>query len=107
MTNANIIMAGNVLSIPLVALAVWTQSFYVAVAAFAMKIFVSGSYYAPALTTVQDSVDPSMIGFCISAFMFFNTMAGMTAASTKDLYQEIERTLRIILSNVETHYQFS
>jgi hypothetical protein len=31
----------------------------------------------------------------------------MTGTSTKDLYQEIERTLRIILSNVETHYQFS
>jgi hypothetical protein len=34
---------------------------------------------SPAITMLQDSVDPSMIGFCISAFMFFNTMAGMFA----------------------------
>ena len=32
---------------------------------------------SPAITMLQDSVDPSQIGFCISSFMFFNTMAGM------------------------------
>jgi hypothetical protein len=36
---------------------------------------------SPAITMLQDSVDPTMIGFCISAFMFFNTMAGMLATA--------------------------
>lgn len=44
MTKANIIMTGNVLSIPLVAMAVFSQNFYFAMIAFALKIFVSGSY---------------------------------------------------------------
>jgi MFS family permease len=50
MTKARIIMLGNALSIPLVAFACFTQSFYLAMIAFALKIFVSGSYYAPAIT---------------------------------------------------------
>ncbi len=50
MTKSNIIMAGNVLAVPLVAAAVFSQNFYFALAAFAMKIFVSGSYQAPAIT---------------------------------------------------------
>jgi MFS family permease len=75
MTKANIIMAGNVLSIPLVALAVWTQSFYVAMAAFAMKIFVSGSYYAPAITMMQNSTRPSNSGLVVSVYTFFAYIA--------------------------------
>ena len=50
MTKANIIMAGNFLSIPLVALAVFSSNFYLAMLAFTLKIFVSGSYMAPAIT---------------------------------------------------------
>lgn len=50
MTKSNIIMAGNCLSIPLVAIAVFSQNFYLALLAFALKIFVSGSYHAPAIT---------------------------------------------------------
>lgn len=50
MTKAHIVMAGNFLSIPLILLACLTSNFYVALLAFACKILVSGSYYAPAIT---------------------------------------------------------
>ena len=68
-------MVGNVLSIPLVALAVWTQSFYVAMMAFALKIFVSGSYYAPAITMMQNSTRPSNSGLVVSVYTFFAYIA--------------------------------
>ena len=50
MTKAYIIMAGNFLAVPLVAIACLSNNFYVAMAAFAAKILVSGSYFAPAIT---------------------------------------------------------
>lgn len=50
MTKSWLIIAGNILSIPLVAFACMTSNFYLAMLAFTVKIFVSGSYYAPAIT---------------------------------------------------------
>ena len=75
MTKANIIMAGNVLSIPLVAIAVFSSNFYLALSAFALKIFVSGSYQAPAITMMQNSTRPSDSGLVVSVYTFFAYLA--------------------------------
>lgn len=50
MTKANIIMYGHAIAIPLTAVACLTSNFYVAITCFALKIFFSGSYFAPAIT---------------------------------------------------------
>lgn len=75
MTKANIIMTGNVLSIPLVAMAVFSQNFYFAMIAFALKIFVSGSYQAPAITMMQNTTRPSDSGLVVSVYTFFAYLA--------------------------------
>ena len=75
MTKSNIIMAGNCLSIPLVAIAVFSQNFYLALLAFALKIFVSGSYHAPAITMMQNTSRPSDSGLVVSVFTFFAYLA--------------------------------
>ena len=50
LTHSRVLMLGNFLSIPLIGIACWTSNFYVAMFAFACKIFVSGCNVAPALT---------------------------------------------------------
>ena len=75
MTKSWIIMAGNVLSIPLVAFGCLTSNFYLAMLAFTAKIFVSGSYYAPAITMMQNSTRPSNAGLVVSAYTFAATIA--------------------------------
>ena len=50
MTKSRIIMGGHFLAVPLTAFACFTGNFWLAIACFAAKIFVSGSYYAPAIT---------------------------------------------------------
>lgn len=75
MTKSWIIMAGNILSIPLVAFGCWTSNFYLAMLAFTLKIFVSGSYYAPAITMMQNSTRPSNSGLVVSAYTFAATIA--------------------------------
>lgn len=68
-------MVGNVLSIPLVAFACFTSNFYLAMLAFTFKIFISGSYYAPAITMMQNSTRPSNSGLVVSAYTFFAYIA--------------------------------
>lgn len=75
MTKAWIVMVGNVLSIPLVAFACFTSNFYLAMLAFTLKIFISGSYYAPAITMMQNSTRPSNSGLVVSAYTFFAYIA--------------------------------
>ena len=75
MTKANIVMLGNLLAIPLVAIATLTSNFWLAIAAFSMKIFVSGSYFAPAITMMQNSTDSSNSGFVVSAYTFYSHIA--------------------------------
>lgn len=75
MTKSWLIMAGNILSIPLVAFGCMTSNFYLAMLAFTLKIFVSGSYYAPAITMMQNSTRPSNSGLVVSAYTFAATIA--------------------------------
>lgn len=75
MTKSYLVMVGNVLSIPLVAFACFTSNFYLAMLAFTLKIFISGSYYAPAITMMQNSTRPSNSGLVVSAYTFFAYIA--------------------------------
>jgi len=50
MAKANICMFGAYAAIPLTAIACFTNNFYLAIAAFALKILVSGGHFAPAVT---------------------------------------------------------
>ena len=75
MTKAWVVMAGNALSVPLIAFACFTKSFYLAMLAFTIKIFVAGSYYAPAITMMQSSTRPSNAGLVVSVFTFFAYIA--------------------------------
>lgn len=59
MAKANICMFGAYLAIPLTAVACFTSNFYLAIAAFAAKIFVSGGHFAPAVTMMQNATDSS------------------------------------------------
>jgi MFS family permease len=75
MTKSAIIMAGHFLAVPLTAIACFSNNFWLAIACFAAKIFVSGSYYAPAITMMQNSTDPSNSGFVVSAYTFYAYLA--------------------------------
>ena len=75
MTKANIILIGNTIAIPLTFFAAFSGNFWVAMSLFAAKIFVSGSYLAPAITMMQNSTDPSNSGFVVSAYTFYAHIA--------------------------------
>lgn len=75
MSKSYIIMMGHFLAVPLVALASFTNSFWVAISCFAASIFFSGSYYAPAITMMQNSTDSSNSGFVVSAYTFYAYLA--------------------------------
>ena len=75
MTKSYLIIAGNVMAIPLAAIACLAGNFWVAVAAFSMKILVSGSYLAPAITMMQNSTENSNAGLIVSSYTFFSHFA--------------------------------
>ena len=64
-------MFGAYLAIPLTAIACFTNNFYLAIAAFAAKILVSGGHFAPAVTMMQNATDSSQSGFVVSAYSFY------------------------------------
>jgi len=75
MIKAKVLIGGNILAIPLIALSCWTTNFYVAMAAFAAMIFACGSYYAPAVTMMQNSVPPEDAGIIVSTLHLFTYSA--------------------------------
>ena len=75
MTNSAIIMTGHFIAVPLTAIACFTNNFWLAISCFAAKIFFSGSYFAPAITMMQNSSDPSDSGFVVSAYTFYAHIA--------------------------------
>jgi len=50
MAKTGIILFGNLLSIPLVILAMLTSNFYLAISLMSAKILISGAYLSPSLT---------------------------------------------------------
>ena len=80
MAKSYICILSSVLAAPPMALCCIIQDkFYLSISMLGLNYLFAEAWGSPAITMLQDSVDPSMIGFCISAFMFFNTMAGMFA----------------------------
>mmetsp|Transcript_10536 Transcript_10536/g.17677 ORF Transcript_10536/g.17677 Transcript_10536/m.17677 type:complete len:179 (+) Transcript_10536:1069-1605(+) len=75
MAKSQVIMFGNFASLPLILAAVLTSNFWVAMSCFALKVLVSGSYYAPAVTMMQNSTDSSNSGFVVSAYTFYAHIA--------------------------------
>jgi len=77
MIKAQVLMAGNLATIPLTAIACWTQSFYVAMVAFAAIPFACGSQYAPAITMMQNSVSSENSGIVVSTVSLFTSFAAI------------------------------
>jgi len=75
MIKAYTLMFGNFMAIPLIGLACWTSNFYIAMSAFAAMIFACGSYYAPAVTMMQNSVPPEDAGIIVSTLHLFTYTA--------------------------------
>lgn len=75
MTKANIVMLGNFIAVPLTGIACFAGNFYLAMACFALKILVSGSYFSPAITMMQNTTPASDSGFVVSCYMFFAHLA--------------------------------
>jgi len=73
--KANICMLGNALSIPLAAICCFSGNFWLAIAAFAIKILVSAGHFPPAVTMMQNSTDSSNSGFVVSAYSFYAHIA--------------------------------
>lgn len=75
MIKSRVLMGGNILAIPLIAFACWTSNFYLAMASFAAMIFACGSYYAPAVTMMQNSVSAEDSGIVVSTLSLFTYSA--------------------------------
>jgi hypothetical protein len=65
-------MFGNTLATPLLALAVFTSNFWLAIACASLMILVSGAYYGPAVTMMQNTTRPDQSGLVVSASTFYN-----------------------------------
>ena len=58
MAKSYICILGNLVAVPLTAIACLSGNFWVAMSCFAAKIFMSGGYFAPAVTMMQNAADP-------------------------------------------------
>lgn len=88
MAKSYICILSSVLAAPPMFLCcIINEKFYISVIMLGLNYLFAESWCSPAITMLQDSVDPSLIGFCISAFMFFNTMSGMVATFSLGLLQ--------------------
>lgn len=74
MIKSLIIIIGNTLSTPLLAAAVFTSNFWVAMISCSLMILVSGAYYGPAVTMMQNTTRLDQSGLVISASTFYNTV---------------------------------
>jgi len=75
MIKSKILIYGNTIAIPLIAFACWTSNFYLAMAAFAATIFATGSYFAPGVTMMQNSVPAEDSGIVVSTLSLFTYSA--------------------------------
>ena len=76
MTHALICMFGALAAIPSVMVATLYQSnFWLSMAMSSLAIFVSGSYFSPAITMMQNSTSNSNSGNVVSSYTFFTTFA--------------------------------
>ena len=72
MAKSMVVIAGNIISVPLFAAICFSGNFYFAILALALAILFSGSYLAPAITMMQSSTSPQNTGLVVSAYSFFS-----------------------------------
>ena len=75
MIKSMIIIIGNTLATPLLAAAVFTNNFWVAMVSACSMILVSGAYYGPAVTMMQNTTRQDQSGLVVSASTFYNTVS--------------------------------
>lgn len=75
MAQTYIILFGNLISVPLIAVCCLTGNFWVAIGCEAAKIALSGNYVAPAITMMQNASDASNSGLVVSAYNFYSRIA--------------------------------
>lgn len=79
-TNAFICLFGVLAAIPLITAGTLIQgNFWLSMLAFSLTIFVSGSYFSPAITLMQNSVSKSNSGNVVSVYTFVTTIAQTVA----------------------------
>ena len=74
MIKSYIIMAGNLLALPMISMACLTGNFWIAMTGFALKVMVSGSYLAPAITMMQNSAGAGNAGMVVSVYTFYSNI---------------------------------
>ena len=68
-------MLGAWLAIPLISLAcMYQKSFWLSMALTSLTIFVSGSYFSPAITMMQNSVSKENYGNVVGAYNFITSL---------------------------------
>lgn len=76
MTKSLICIIGGLLAYPMIAAAVLLQgNFWLSLFLASSSIFVSGSYFAPAITMMQNTSSASNSGNVVSAYTFITTIA--------------------------------
>lgn len=72
MMKALVVIMGNTIATPLLAVAVLSHNFWLAVTCSALMPMVSGAYFGPAITMMQNSTDSKKTGLILSAYNFYN-----------------------------------
>ena len=75
MVNSYIIMAGNLLAMPMFIFSVITADFKLAMAFYSLRVLFSESWSAPSVTLLQNSTDSTKFGRIFSANMFFSSLS--------------------------------
>ena len=68
--NAKVIMIGNTIAVPLLAISVFTRNFWVSVASGMLTILCSGAHSGPAITMIQNAAGRDKTAIAYSAYNF-------------------------------------
>ena len=79
MMKSLVVIMGNTIATPLLGVAVLTQNFWLAVTCSALMPMVSGAYFGPAITMMQNSTDSKKTGLILSAYNFYNMICQTVA----------------------------
>lgn len=74
-TNALICVAGTVLCLPFIFACCFSNSFWLSLIMMGLAIFLSGSYFAPAISMMQNSVSPQNSGYVVASYGLVSTLA--------------------------------
>ena len=74
MANAQMIIFGNLMATPLIALCVFSPNFWFSMACTSLSILVSGTYLAPAITMMQNATSKKKTGIVVSVYSFYGVI---------------------------------